>query len=190
MRLKLNALTWPSEESSLPPQLTIWMLLPSSHPSWYVTNIGCSRADITSLQLRKLTFASSSSNAANVPIMEIDYERMIEGLDLDHDQFVDLCILCGCDYTDTIKGVGPKIALRLLRQHTNIEGVIKFIKSKEKNSKYTIPESWEIGEGEEERVPDYVEARNLFLNHEVDKSIDRQTVSRLVLAEDFPPYFC
>ncbi len=32
---------------------------------------------------------------------------MLEGLKLTPDQFVDLCILCGCDYLGTIKGARP-----------------------------------------------------------------------------------
>lgn len=32
---------------------------------------------------------------------------MLEGLGLTPDQFVDLCILCGCDYCGTIKGTVP-----------------------------------------------------------------------------------
>lgn len=28
-------------------------------------------------------------------------------LQLTMEQFIDLCILCGCDYTDSIKGIGP-----------------------------------------------------------------------------------
>lgn len=31
-------------------------------------------------------------------------EQVLEGLSLTSDQFVDLCILCGCDYCGTIKG--------------------------------------------------------------------------------------
>ena len=31
--------------------------------------------------------------------------QVLEGLKLTADQFVDLCILCGCDYVGTIKGV-------------------------------------------------------------------------------------
>jgi flap endonuclease-1 len=33
--------------------------------------------------------------------------QVIEGLELTPDQFVDLCILCGCDYCGTIKGAHP-----------------------------------------------------------------------------------
>lgn len=33
------------------------------------------------------------------PIYEICYEDMLKELDMTYDEFVDLCILCGCDYT-------------------------------------------------------------------------------------------
>jgi 5'-3' exonuclease len=32
-----------------------------------------------------------------------------------------LCILCGCDYCSTIKGIGPKTALKLIRECKTIE---------------------------------------------------------------------
>ena len=35
-------------------------------------------------------------------------------MDLNQEQFVDLCILLGCDYVDKIKGVGPKKAIELV----------------------------------------------------------------------------
>lgn len=40
----------------------------------------------------------------------------VQGLELSHEKFVDLCVLCGCDYTGSIKGIGPKKALGLVRQ--------------------------------------------------------------------------
>jgi len=40
------------------------------------------------------------------------------------DQFIDFCILCGCDYCDTLKGVGPSTAIKLLIQHGNIEQIL------------------------------------------------------------------
>jgi flap endonuclease-1 len=42
-------------------------------------------------------------------------------------QFIDLCILCGCDYTGTIRGIGPHRALELIRKHKSIEESIKHI---------------------------------------------------------------
>lgn len=40
-------------------------------------------------------------------------------------EFIDLCILCGCDYTHTIGGMGPKGAFTMLKEHQDIEGVLK-----------------------------------------------------------------
>ena len=61
--------------------------------------------------LRKMTFSG-----AKQPIIEIDFQMVLTGLDLSYAQFVDLCILCGCDYTASIKGIGPKTALKLIKQ--------------------------------------------------------------------------
>jgi 5'-3' exonuclease len=41
--------------------------------------------------------------------------QILEGLEMTQDQFVDLCILLGCDYCDKIKGIGPKNALKLIQ---------------------------------------------------------------------------
>lgn len=50
-------------------------------------------------------------NSKKEPITEISYDTMLAGFEMDHTQFVDLCILCGCDYTDTIDGVILNILL-------------------------------------------------------------------------------
>jgi len=54
------------------------------------------------IQLRHLT----ASQAKKLPITEIDYAKVLNGLQLTADEFIDLCILCGCDYTNTIRGIG------------------------------------------------------------------------------------
>lgn len=84
--------------------------------------------------VRKMTFA----NATKSDIQTIEYAKAIEGLGLNHDQFVDLCILLGCDYCDTIRGVGPKTALKLIREHGSIEGILK----KLDRTKYGIPDGY------------------------------------------------
>jgi flap endonuclease-1 len=61
----------------------------------------------TPILIRKLTFANSTKGAL---IQQIDYKKAVEGLGLTHEQFVDLCILLGCDYCDTVRGIGPKTA--------------------------------------------------------------------------------
>lgn len=39
--------------------------------------------------------------------------QAVEELNLTREQFVDLCILCGCDYTGKIGGIGPVRALQV-----------------------------------------------------------------------------
>ncbi|CAM9446219.1 unnamed protein product [Choristocarpus tenellus] len=83
--------------------------------------------------LRKMTFSG-----AKQPILEVDYQKLLQGLDLSYEKFVDLCILCGCDYTGSIKGIGPKKALNLIRQHGSIEAIISQLDA----SKYPVPDDW------------------------------------------------
>ena len=45
-------------------------------------------------------------------------------------QFIDLCILLGCDYCDSIRGIGPKRAVDLIKQHKNIETILKHLDTK------------------------------------------------------------
>ena len=98
--------------------------------------------------LRHMTF----SEARKMPIQEFVYDRVLSELEMSHEQFVDLCILLGCDYCDSIRGVGPKRAFDLIKQHKSIEEILKHIDTK----KYTIPQDWV-----------YKEARSLFLTPDV-----------------------
>lgn len=99
--------------------------------------------------LRHMTF----SEARKLPIDEINLQSALEGLGLDMGQFTDLCILMGCDYTQTIKGIGPLNAYRLIKEHKCIEEAIKHLTPKQKEG---IPENW-----------NFIDARALFTHPEV-----------------------
>ncbi|KAK2812251.1 Elongation of fatty acids protein 2 [Emmonsiellopsis sp. PD_5] len=101
--------------------------------------------------LRHLTFSEQRKE----PILEIHLDRVLEGLDMDRKQFVDLCILLGCDYLDPIPKVGPNTALKLIRDHGSLEKVVEAIESDSKK-KYVIPEDWP-----------YKDARDLFFQPDV-----------------------
>lgn len=75
-------------------------------------------------------------------------------------QFIDLCILLGCDYVEPIPKVGHNTALKLIREHGTLEKVVEAIESDPKK-KYTIPDDWP-----------YKEARDLFFNPDVRKADD------------------
>lgn len=84
--------------------------------------------------LRHMTF----SEARKMPVQEIHCEKVLKGLELETNEFIDLCILMGCDYCDTIRGIGPKRAFELITKHRSIEEIIKNIDKK----KYEVPENW------------------------------------------------
>jgi flap endonuclease-1 len=39
-------------------------------------------------------------------------------------QFIDLCIMCGCDYASNIRGIGAVRALNLIKQHGSLEAAV------------------------------------------------------------------
>lgn len=107
--------------------------------------------------LRHLTFAE----ARKMPIDQINYEKALEGLEMDRKTFIDLCILLGCDYCETIKGVGPVTAYKLIKEHGTIEKIVEFIEKNPEKTKYKVPENWPFDE-----------ARQLFLKAEITHADD------------------
>ena len=53
----------------------------------------------------------------------IELERMLATLEITREQLIDVAILVGTDFNNGIKGIGPKKALALVRQHGAIEGM-------------------------------------------------------------------
>jgi flap endonuclease-1 len=102
----------------------------------------------TKVLLRHMTF----SEARKMPIKEFYLDRVLDSIGLNTDEFIDLCILLGCDYCDSIKGIGPKKAIELVKQHRNLETIIEKLDHK----KYPIPDNWP-----------YKQARILFKEPEV-----------------------
>lgn len=106
--------------------------------------------------LRHLTVAE----ARKLPIDQLEYEEVLKGLGMDKSTFVDMCILLGCDYCETIKGVGPVTAYKLIKEHGSLDNIVDWI-NKHPDSKYKVPENWP-----------YKEAKELFMNPEILKADD------------------
>ncbi|XP_034105819.1 flap endonuclease 1 [Drosophila nasuta] len=98
--------------------------------------------------LRYLTY----SEARKMPVKEFSYDKVLQGLELTSNEFIDLCILMGCDYCESIKGVGPKRAIELIKSYRDIETILENIDT----TKYTVPENW-----------NYKRARELFIEPDV-----------------------
>ncbi len=40
-------------------------------------------------------------------IIEVNLKDLLQELELSMDEFIDFCILCGCDYCDSVENMGP-----------------------------------------------------------------------------------
>lgn len=103
-----------------------------------------------------------SSNQPNRPgITEISLEKAISGLGLESvDHFIELCILCGCDYCGTIPGIGPVKALQKIKDFMNIDGVLASILKSQKLTHDKL------------KMFKYQDARRLFMTPPVTLSDD------------------
>jgi flap endonuclease-1 len=55
----------------------------------------------------------------------MDLEATLSDLDLTRDQLIDAAMLCGTDFNAGISGIGPKTALKLLREHGDLWAVLE-----------------------------------------------------------------
>jgi len=119
----------------------------------------------TPILLRHLTF----SEAKKQPILEVDLKKALDGLDMTMIQFIELCLLLGCDYLEPIKGIGPKTAYKLMQEHGSLGKVVEHLRAKtaakqdddgeegkKKRGGVQIPEEWP-----------WEEAKKLFENPDV-----------------------
>ncbi|KAL3749868.1 hypothetical protein ACJRO7_010917 [Eucalyptus globulus] len=86
--------------------------------------------DMDSLTFGALIFLCHlmDPSSRKVPFIHCDclnffltFLTILEEMHLDMDQSIDLCILSGCDYRESIRGIGGLTALKLIHQHGSIE---------------------------------------------------------------------
>lgn len=113
-------------------------------------------------------------NVNNNRVIEYDLNIILEKFGVTYDQFIDICILCGCDYTCTIVNIGIMKAYDFIKKYGDIEGIIKYIdeenknfrekqrkSNKEERNKFTVPDDF-----------DYWKARHLFKTCGDDENLD------------------
>ena len=96
---------------------------------------------------------------------------------MDQKEFIDLCILCGCDYTHSIGGMGPVTSYKMLKEYGTIENVLDFVKDKNqetladdptKKCKFNVPKDFL-----------YKESRDLFIKPDV--ITDKEELEKLIV---------
>jgi len=86
----------------------------------------------------------------------IDLETILTKFEMSYSEFVDMCILCGCDYCASLPRVGNKTAFNHIKKLKNIESVLPKIKD--------VPEGYE---------GKYKDSRRLFTMYHDTLDIDK-----------------
>ena len=94
-------------------------------------------------------------------IIEIKLDVALSELGLTMDEFVDLCILCGCDYCERIEGIGCIKAFQLIKEYKTIEKVIEYTEKYNKDDNHKKKMTYN------KENFDFVQARELFKKPEV-----------------------
>lgn len=106
-------------------------------------------------------------------------------LGLTDEQFIDMCILCGCDYASKIEGIGPVKAFKYIKEFGSIEKILEHCKYENEHSekpKFVLPKEEDFA---------YEEARELFRKPEVtddyelkwEKNIDEEAFKNFLVKE-------
>lgn len=60
----------------------------------------------------------------------IDLDETLSSLGIDRTGLIMIGLLTGTDFNEGIKGVGPKTGLKIVKEHTTLDDVIKYVKEK------------------------------------------------------------
>ena len=117
---------------------------------------------VLSEDLDLLTFGTKKllRNYKNNSKLEISLDKILELLKINYDQFIDICILLGCDYTPTIKGLGIVKIYKFIKQYNSIQKVLMLSSFELNNIIYNISEEFKNK---------YTIVHNYFKNSKVKK---------------------
>ena len=84
-----------------------------------------------------LTFGSTkiirNLTSHKVPTTEINLDNLLNHLNLNQDEFIDFCILLGCDYCQGISEYKPNIIFKYFSKYKNIEKTLQLMKNDNMN---------------------------------------------------------
>lgn len=84
---------------------------------------------------------ASTAAKKGIKPTEFNLPMLLEDLDMPMEQFIDMCILCGCDYVDSIRGVGPVTALKLIRDVKDLTEVVSNLRA---DKGYSVPDAYPV----------------------------------------------
>jgi flap endonuclease-1 len=101
-----------------------------------------------------------NSNNNNIVLCRLN--EILSELGVTYEQFLDICILCGCDYTTKITGIGAIKAYKFIKKYNNIETIIEKLSS---NTSYKVQDNFNFHKARE-----LLKCENTFDLSNIDKN--------------------
>jgi flap endonuclease-1 len=134
------------------------------------------------IQGKKWLPSKGISRSLEPELMELD--EILSNLMITREQLIDISILIGTDYNESVKGVGPKTALHLIRKHGRIEELPEDIRGEVKEDihsirrQYLCPEikkdyTLKFGGIDEEGLYEFLHEERSFSKERIDTLVSR-----------------
>ena len=101
-------------------------------------------------------------NVSSNKILYYDLNKILANLQLSHEQWIDFCILSGCDYCQRIPGLGIKTAFKYIKKYNDSNTIFIHIKDK-------IPENY---------IDRFNKAKKIFNKNDDSKEIDNIIIKK------------
>ena len=135
----------------------------------------------------------------NETCVRLCHQDILKSLELDENQFLDLCIMCGCDYNKNIPKVGPETAYKYLKKYNSIEGIesnlsldtsfLKYVRTRELFKNYREIEVNSVpfcGFPDFDKLKEFVTTQNIHKHIELkfEKIKKNFTHNNIIIEED------
>lgn len=135
----------------------------------------------TPILIRNLTLAkkrkTSAGNYTNVVIEKIEFQNVLNKLQINHEQLICIGILIGTDYNiGGVKGIGQKRALEIVKKY---EYPIKIFEHIEKSEKYILNFDWQIIFQEFTKTENYTNSEIKF------PKPNKEKIKQILLSRNF-----
>ncbi|CAI2370839.1 unnamed protein product [Moneuplotes crassus] len=105
---------------------------------------------------------------------EIMLEDILSSLNLSMSQFIDVCILLGCDYLPKPQNIGPVTAFSFIQKYENIESIVNDLENINKKRKRKIVIT-DANDTEQDCIKKIEHVRGLFTHPNVARAADVDT---------------
>ncbi|MFN3909827.1 MAG: flap endonuclease-1 [Candidatus Anstonellaceae archaeon] len=119
--------------------------------------------------IRNLSFSGKrkiprKNTYVNIEPELIELEKMLKDLNIDYKKLIWIAILIGTDFNNGVYKVGPKTALKIVKESKTFEEIINFLLSKFKNREKDILEE----------LKNWKELEELFLNPKIEQNFSTE----------------